>query len=134
MTHNMLHVAGKYIIKINIEFIYFPFFVTAQTIDVIAVEGKSISLQCPIHGSDVAMVLWFKNGGGIPLYRYKLMSRVLYFFLFKLHCSISQFPRSFRYQKTHFSVLFTSSFFFSSLLFLLHHSVVFLLMPLIKDL
>lgn len=105
-------VANKHIIKMILTYNCVFFIISAQTIDVIAVEGKSISLQCPIHGSDVAMVLWFKNGGGIPLYRYKLMSRVLYFFLFKLHCSISQFPRSFRYQKTHFSVLFTSSLFF----------------------
>ncbi|CRL00448.1 CLUMA_CG013711, isoform A [Clunio marinus] len=41
---------------------------SAQAVDVVAVEGKSITLQCPITGSDVAMVLWFKNGGGIPLY------------------------------------------------------------------
>lgn len=46
--------------------------IAAQMIDVIAVEGKSISLQCPVSGSDVAMLLWFKNGGGIPLYRYTL--------------------------------------------------------------
>lgn len=54
---------------------FIPF--AAQTIDVIAVEGKSISLQCPVSGSDVAMLLWFKNGGGIPLYRYKLKHRIL---------------------------------------------------------
>lgn len=49
--------------------LYILFLITAQIVDVVAVEGKSVSLQCPIVGSDVAMVLWFKNGGGIPLYR-----------------------------------------------------------------
>jgi hypothetical protein len=39
-------------------------------VDVLAVEGKNVSLHCgALSGSDVAMVLWFKNGGGIPLYR-----------------------------------------------------------------
>lgn len=56
---------------------FFSAFFSAQVVDVVAVEGKSISLQCPISddGSDVAMVLWFKNGGGIPLYRYVLASK-----------------------------------------------------------
>ncbi|XP_070500607.1 synaptogenesis protein syg-1-like isoform X1 [Chironomus tepperi] len=43
----------------------------AQIVDVIAVEGKSALLQCPISSplSDVSMVFFFKSAhGGIPLY------------------------------------------------------------------
>lgn len=42
-----------------------------QTTDVIAVEGRRISLQCPISTPlrDVYMVLWFRDTAGIPLYR-----------------------------------------------------------------
>lgn len=39
--------------------------------DIEAVEGKSVHLPCPITAplQDVYMVLWFKDNGGIPLYR-----------------------------------------------------------------
>jgi hypothetical protein len=40
--------------------------------DVIAVEGKSASFDCPISApiSEVSMVLFFKSAkGGIPFYR-----------------------------------------------------------------
>jgi hypothetical protein len=54
----------------SFSFLHFPLpFISAQIIEIIAVEGKSVSLQCPILGSDVAMVLWFKSTNGIPLYR-----------------------------------------------------------------
>lgn len=102
---------------------------TAQTVDVIAVEGKSISLQCPIAGTDVAMVLWFKNGGGIPLYRYNSISQALLSLSFNYtvqHFSISSFP-----------VLLSANSFFGFIyefLFVCLHFVVFLLMLIIKDL
>lgn len=62
--------------KILMNPLLFNFLITAQIIEIIAVEGKSVSLQCPILGSDVAMVLWFKSTGGIPLYRWVQCSQI----------------------------------------------------------
>uniref|UniRef100_A0A1A9UXK5 Ig-like domain-containing protein n=1 Tax=Glossina austeni TaxID=7395 RepID=A0A1A9UXK5_GLOAU len=44
---------------------------TVKTKDIDAVEGKSVSLPCPISAplDDVYMVLWFRDNAGIPLYR-----------------------------------------------------------------
>lgn len=51
-----LHLMHKYLVK---------------TKDMDAVEGKSVSLPCPISAplDDVYMVLWFRDNAGIPLYR-----------------------------------------------------------------
>lgn len=42
-----------------------------KTKDIEAVEGKSVSLPCPLSAplDDVYMVLWFRDNAGIPLYR-----------------------------------------------------------------
>lgn len=44
---------------------------TVKTKDIDAVEGKSVSLPCPITEplDNVYMVLWFRDNAGIPLYR-----------------------------------------------------------------
>ncbi|XP_033150043.1 neural cell adhesion molecule 1-A, partial [Drosophila busckii] len=43
-----------------------------KTKDIDAVEGKSVSLPCPIAEplNDVYMVLWFRDNAGIPLYSF----------------------------------------------------------------
>ncbi|XP_030241876.1 uncharacterized protein LOC115563279, partial [Drosophila navojoa] len=45
---------------------------TVKTKDIDAVEGKSVSLPCPIAEPlhDVYMVLWFRDNAGIPLYSF----------------------------------------------------------------
>ncbi|XP_038110464.1 hemicentin-2 isoform X1 [Culex quinquefasciatus] len=42
------------------------------------VEGRSIELQCPITVplTEVSMVLWFKDGAGIPLYSFDVRDRM----------------------------------------------------------
>ncbi|CAO1351340.1 unnamed protein product [Diamesa hyperborea] len=48
-----------------------------QIVDIFAVEGRSVSLPCPISTplSDVSMVLWFRSAGGIPLYSFDVRDR-----------------------------------------------------------
>ncbi|XP_050319373.1 neural cell adhesion molecule 1-B isoform X3 [Bactrocera neohumeralis] len=49
-----------------------------KTKDIDAVEGKSVSLPCPISAplSDVYMVLWFRDNAGIPLYSFDVRDKV----------------------------------------------------------
>ncbi|XP_067625215.1 uncharacterized protein side-II [Eurosta solidaginis] len=49
-----------------------------KTKDIDAVEGKSVSLPCPISAplSDVYMVLWFRDNAGIPLYSFDVRGKV----------------------------------------------------------
>lgn len=50
------------------------FLLTVRTVDIQAVEGRSLVMPCPILSPirDVYMVLWFKDNAGIPLYRWVL--------------------------------------------------------------
>lgn len=87
-------------------------------VDITAVEGKSISMQCPITGTDVAMVLWFRNAGGIPLYRYESLALQFAFFL------IVFFEFSFKLSHKFIFLLSAVSI----------HFVIFLMILVIKDL
>ncbi|XP_037957726.1 neural cell adhesion molecule 1-A [Teleopsis dalmanni] len=46
--------------------------------DIDAVEGKSVSLPCPLSSplDDVYMVLWFRDNAGIPLYSFDLRDKL----------------------------------------------------------
>lgn len=51
---------------------FFTIAFTVKTIDKTAVEGRKISLPCPLSAPSrdkVYMVLWFKNDVKIPIYR-----------------------------------------------------------------
>lgn len=55
-----------------------PIPITVRAVDVQAVEGKGVSLPCPLkppESDKVYMVLWFRDDAGIPLYRYVLRVR-----------------------------------------------------------
>lgn len=59
----------------NILMIIFfsDFFLPVRSVDIAAVEGKRVSLACPLSPPDsdkVYMVLWFRDDAGIPLYRF----------------------------------------------------------------
>ncbi|XP_030377819.1 uncharacterized protein LOC115626578 [Scaptodrosophila lebanonensis] len=49
-----------------------------RTKDIDAVEGKSVSLPCPIAAplDDVVMVLWFRDNAGIPLYSFDVRDKM----------------------------------------------------------
>ncbi|XP_075150849.1 sidestep II transmembrane protein [Haematobia irritans] len=49
-----------------------------KTKDIEAVEGKSVSLPCPISAplDDVYMVLWFRDNAGIPLYSFDVRDKM----------------------------------------------------------
>ncbi|KAL9931118.1 sidestep II transmembrane protein isoform 2-T3 [Glossina fuscipes fuscipes] len=49
-----------------------------KTKDIDAVEGKSVSLPCPISAplDDVYMVLWFRDNAGIPLYSFDVRDKM----------------------------------------------------------
>uniref|UniRef100_A0A1B0G2L9 Ig-like domain-containing protein n=1 Tax=Glossina morsitans morsitans TaxID=37546 RepID=A0A1B0G2L9_GLOMM len=51
---------------------------TVKTKDIDAVEGKSVSLPCPISAplDDVYMVLWFRDNAGIPLYSFDVRDKM----------------------------------------------------------
>lgn len=45
--------------------------ISVNSADIQAVEGKRVSLECPLLPPDqdvVLMVLWFRDDSGIPLY------------------------------------------------------------------
>ncbi|XP_037903689.1 nephrin-like [Hermetia illucens] len=53
---------------------------TVRTIDIEAVEGKKISLPCPLVAPSrdkVYMVLWFRDDAGIPLYSFDVRGKPL---------------------------------------------------------
>ncbi|XP_055848345.1 uncharacterized protein LOC129913608 isoform X2 [Episyrphus balteatus] len=49
-----------------------------KTKDIEAVEGKSVTLPCPIEAplQDVYMVLWFRDNAGIPLYSFDVRDKL----------------------------------------------------------
>lgn len=56
----------------NFQWSFFLFPVAVKAVDVEGVEGMQVSLPCPLAASasdKVYMVLWFRDGVGIPLYR-----------------------------------------------------------------
>lgn len=56
----------------KINKLYYSFLFSVKAVDFHAVEGRKISLPCPLSAPSrdkVYMVLWFRDDAGIPLYR-----------------------------------------------------------------
>lgn len=51
--------------------------IAVTTVDVDAIQGRSVAMPCDIEPVDrddrVHMVLWFREKGGKPLYRYEYL-------------------------------------------------------------
>lgn len=57
----------------------FNFVFAVKPVDLEGVEGMQVSLPCPLAASTsdkVYMVLWFRDGVGIPLYRWEKSGNV----------------------------------------------------------